>query len=908
MNNSGEFNVTFEKEREEFFNPSFGSVTEIQIPGPQGPQGEPGPQGPAGPQGEVGPQGPIGPQGSPGPKGDKGDPGEQGPQGEQGPVGPQGPKGDTGAQGVPGVKGDQGEPFAITKTYPTIAEMEANANNIESGRFVIIVSDVSDEDNAKLYVKGDTGFTFIADLSGMQGIQGPAGPQGIQGIQGEKGEKGDKGDTGPAGADGAKGEKGDTGETGPQGPQGPQGIQGPKGEKGDKGDKGDTGEQGPAGSDANVTAANIKSALGYDPAKQSEVDSLSEEIANHTGNTGLHVTSAEKQVWNGKANKTDIPTIAQEAGESESLVMSQKAVTNLVNDALGKTESSEFETVESVDEMTDTTTQYILESTGTLWAYGAFESEPPELYDPSAVSVGYRHSSGSGGATTSGGANYLMTDYIPVDMSVSEPKLEVHGAINQQGGTNPAFYKIGYYNADKTCLGSKIIRFNITNNATYIHTINADNVTTLYIGMSNGAKESYFDDIAFVRIDFVPTGSTATASSASLITSIINPDAKGTAYKWYDTELEPPTTGGENYVDVLIKVNKNTNDITEANRRITALEAGSETLTVPTFWQNAVDECIAKIKAVQVGRNCVTFPFFSDNHQRNGYAGTLIAYIMKECNIPYCFFGGDAISSGSDVISEAIMIEQDRQFDEMLSVIPVERMCRALGNHDAYWNPTPDSGSSTRVYYSREQIYDLFLRQESIAQNKHYGGDGTYYYVDDISSKTRFVVCNTNVNVNTTAEKLDSEQVGWLENEVLAFDESGWSLVFISHQPITNHYHSNIYAETASAIQTLLTNYANGTSTNKADIIGWFAGHIHADRIYTGAASNTSDDSVKNTLPWKTVTIRADHTGLCRDTSLIHTVADDDQSHAIDFIVINKTTRTVNLIRLGIGNDRNYTY
>lgn len=81
MNNSGEFNVTFESsdtsfntgvgEREEFFNPSFGSTTEIQIPGPQGPQGEPGPQGPAGPQGEVGPQGPIGPQGSPGPKGDK---------------------------------------------------------------------------------------------------------------------------------------------------------------------------------------------------------------------------------------------------------------------------------------------------------------------------------------------------------------------------------------------------------------------------------------------------------------------------------------------------------------------------------------------------------------------------------------------------------------------------------------------------------------------------------------------------------------------------------------------------------------------------------------------------------------------------------------------------------------------
>ena len=73
MNNSGKFNVTFENsdtsfnasagEREEFFNPSFGSVTEVQIPGPPGPQGPQGPRGEQGPQGEAGPQGEQGPAG-----------------------------------------------------------------------------------------------------------------------------------------------------------------------------------------------------------------------------------------------------------------------------------------------------------------------------------------------------------------------------------------------------------------------------------------------------------------------------------------------------------------------------------------------------------------------------------------------------------------------------------------------------------------------------------------------------------------------------------------------------------------------------------------------------------------------------------------------------------------------------
>lgn len=53
--------------------------------------------------------------------------------------------------------------------------------------------------------------------------------------------------------------------------KGEKGDKGEKGEKGEKGDKGDTGAQGPAGSDANVTAANIQTALGYTPVKPSDI-------------------------------------------------------------------------------------------------------------------------------------------------------------------------------------------------------------------------------------------------------------------------------------------------------------------------------------------------------------------------------------------------------------------------------------------------------------------------------------------------------------------------------------------------------------------------------------------------------------------------------------------------------------
>lgn len=148
-------------------------------------------------------------------KGSQGDQGEQGPQGEQGIQGPQGVQGEQGPQGIQGPTGPAGKDFEIYQTYPTIADMEADFANVPEGSFVMIASDPSDPDNAKLYVRGTNNFVYVADLSGAQGIQGPQGPQGVQGIQGEIGPQGEQG---PQGIQGPTGPQGPTGATGPAGP------------------------------------------------------------------------------------------------------------------------------------------------------------------------------------------------------------------------------------------------------------------------------------------------------------------------------------------------------------------------------------------------------------------------------------------------------------------------------------------------------------------------------------------------------------------------------------------------------------------------------------------------------------------------------------------------------------------
>src|SRR5699024_6712864 len=96
-----------------------------------------------------------------------------------------------GDKGDKGEKGDPRNDFSIVKTFPSIAEM--NGAGFSDRDFTMIASDVNDADNCKLYVWNDTGFTYIADLSGSQGIKGDTGEKGDDG---EKGEPGDKGDPG----------------------------------------------------------------------------------------------------------------------------------------------------------------------------------------------------------------------------------------------------------------------------------------------------------------------------------------------------------------------------------------------------------------------------------------------------------------------------------------------------------------------------------------------------------------------------------------------------------------------------------------------------------------------------------------------------------------------------------------
>lgn len=188
-----------------------------------------------------------------------------------------------------------GDAFVIVKTYPSIQAMQDDYNNpeVKAGQFVMIdTGNVGNEEDSRLYLKGDTEWKFISDLSGAQGIQGLSAYQvAVQhGFEGTEDEwlislKGEKGETGPKGDKGDTGEKGATGERGPQGLQGERGLQGVQGEQGEpgiqgpigpKGEKGDQGERGPQGPQGQIGPQGPKGDTGSGLNIKGELDSESQ--------------------------------------------------------------------------------------------------------------------------------------------------------------------------------------------------------------------------------------------------------------------------------------------------------------------------------------------------------------------------------------------------------------------------------------------------------------------------------------------------------------------------------------------------------------------------------------------------------------------------------------------------------
>lgn len=217
--------------------------------------------------------------------------------------------------------------------------------------------------------------------------------------------------------------------------------------------------------------------------------------------------------------------------------------------------------------------------------------------------------------------------------------------------------------------------------------------------------------------------------------------------------------------------------------------AGEEDAGIPAYWQEALQEVCARVRALQdrAGPEAVSFVFFTDVHwgSGSGRTGALAAALLEGCDGVYALCGGDLVRSGIAMTKA----EMEADFQAVRQALePLRgRLLTALGNHDGSWGP--DYGYN----FSPEELYGRLFRG---CPAWELGGDGSYYYADDRARKVRFVVLNSvwcRYGVDGDGAALyprqnnygfGQDQLDWLVQRALRFEEPGWALVLMTHVPV----------------------------------------------------------------------------------------------------------------------------
>ena len=300
--------------------------------------------------------------------------------------------------------------------------------------------------------------------------------------------------------------------------------------------------------------------------------------------------------------------VTQSSGESETLVMSQKAVTELVSDALGTGGTNEYETVDSVEEMTDTTKSYVLSSTGTLWSY--VEEEVADIKNQFVVGSALENTRLRGnGEVQTGYPGMMVTNFIDVPKWENPYTVKISGVTLQYHSGWQYSIAMGWYNSEGQTL--KVL-------ATLFPTYSSGqaakpNEKGEYVANIYNSEYSAATQVRFGMCLNNAVSNISAADYENLFIEFVPKNGTKIVGEWQDTGLEPNTSGGGNYVTLLTKIDKNAEDIKELGDRVTEIENNGASAKSGVVWY-AVGDSITKGRGV-ASEDC----WVSQVLKHNGY-------------------------------------------------------------------------------------------------------------------------------------------------------------------------------------------------------------------------------------------------------------------------------------------------
>lgn len=545
--------------------------------------------------------------------------------------------------------------------------------------------------------------------------------------------------------------------------------------------------------------------------------------------------------------------------------------------------------VQSKEDFADTKRQYVLPD-GTLWTYTTVTkiirdctNLIPLSTDENSNVVGLRENS----------------RYNSADTLVAHEGSAATGFIPVKAGDTVRFHGVKFRNKefDKEGSGAIYMRFYDSSFSTvyqfsaYTMEDAMDGVFSSYTLTDNGEFSSFVldsnRDYAYMRITFIP-----------------------------EEDITP-----------IITVNE------EIFEDCTPYDEWQSKRYLTKDWYDEITAASNKVKALndKLGDSAAQFLFVSDihyepsrvNYDRIKNIGKVAAGAMQLCDIPFFMVTGDNTTQSSGY-STSDLSENMKSMLDVLSPVPTDNILLTVGNHDGATGKTEKDGVKTHYCYQLDnhQRADIYFEWQKSNTYKNFGRDGTYYYIDDAYTKTRYIMLNTFYSQFEGGEdglvsdlehsffhhpNIGADQYDWLCKKALDMPE-GYAAVIGTHNAFSPADRSVLNSIISAYTEKKLcevsytgaqkwqnVNINEDFSESKGEIIAIFQGHDHRDAVNT------------TTYPVPCITITTAGADI-RDENSEERIPGTTTETALDIVTIDRENRKIYLTRLGVGEDRVVEY
>lgn len=326
--------------------------------------------------------------------------------------------------------------------------------------------------------------------------------------------------------------------------------------------------------------------------------------------------------------------------------------------------------------------------------------------------------------------------------------------------------------------------------------------------------------------------------------------------------------------------------INKSNDRMEILEKSCH--TIPSYYLDYIDNKIKEINSFEKQYGCDgdTFIFITDVHigDNTMQSPKIIQEIVKKTNVKKIICGGDLITAFPQ--TEESIYKQAYDYINAYRNIHGANVYTIPGNHDIMGFKGQTTGNGTWNISDDERYSIAFKSQEDYINTNIEDLKNVYFYIDNKAQKIRYICTNMFSQDSTQPSDV---QIEWIKNVALKDMDKTWNVVFFSHAGLTTTTGDG-WSNTTPQAQSLKTLIENARSTT--NIVGHFAGHLHKDlhdlqnginHISTACDAFYADDNVARTV------------GTVNEI-------------CFDVVCINKKSKKINCVRIGAGNNREFTY